>query len=212
MAAAELPPAPFLGDRFAEGLRFASDLHRRQARKTATGEEAGVSYLGHLLGVASIVIDAGGSEDQAIAALLHDAAEDQGGTATLVRIGRDFGDGVEKIVRDCSDWLGDGEKPSWLERKQRYVRELPVKDRASRLVSLADKLYNARAIALDARTDGERVWDRFNAERAQVLSYYGALADAFCASFDGEHELALADELRATVDGLAGGEPIAPLL
>ncbi|UJA21741.1 HD domain-containing protein [Thermoleophilia bacterium SCSIO 60948] len=200
-------PDPRLGDRFADALALTSELHRGQARKTARGEGPGVSYLGHLLGVTSIVIDAGGSEDQAIAALLHDAAEDQGGESVLKRIEERFGPTVEGIVRDCSDWLGDGEKPAWLERKKRYLEHLEDPDAVgedSLLVSLADKLYNARAIELDRRRDGEAVWDRFNADRDSVLWYYRSLADVFARRRPGP----LTDELALVVDALEA-EPAA---
>lgn len=203
MAGGENGPDPPLGDRFAAALALTSELHRSQARKTGADEAAGVSYLGHLLGVAAIVIDAGGSEDMAIAALLHDAVEDQGGRATLERIRDEFGDTAARIVSDCSDWVGDGEKPPWLERKRRYVEHLGELDQDSLLVSLADKLYNARAIALDMRTVGDSVWERFNADGPAVVAYYARLAERFAELRPGP----LADELLDVARSLSN-EPV----
>lgn len=166
-----------MGERFLAGLELAFELHRGQARKTADDEPAGVSYLGHLLGVAAIVIDAGGSEDQAVAALLHDAAEDQGGTHVLGQIESRFGDSVGRIVAECSDTF-EQPKPPWRERKERYLAQLEDASAETLLVSLADKLYNARAIVIDLRSSGSDLWRRFNAD-ADPLWYYGALAETF---------------------------------
>src|SRR5436190_24278179 len=107
--------ATTLGDRFARALALAFELHRHQRRKGS-----GIPYVGHLLGVTSIMVETGGSKDEAIAALLHDAAEDQGGRATLDRIRAEFGETVAGILEECSDSLGEP-KPPWHERKQRYI-------------------------------------------------------------------------------------------
>lgn len=159
------------------GLELAFELHRGQARKTADDEPVGVSYLGHLLGVAAIVIDAGGSEDQAIAALLHDAAEDQGGEAVLERIDREFGSTVRRIVAECSDTF-EQPKPPWRERKETYLAHLGEVSPETLLVSLADKLYNARSIVIDLRASGSEVWRRFNPD-ADPIWYYACLAEIF---------------------------------
>jgi (p)ppGpp synthase/HD superfamily hydrolase len=140
------------------------------------------------------------SEDEAIAALLHDAAEDQGGHATLERIREEFGDGVAAIVESCSDSLGEP-RPPWRERKRAYLEHLENEaDESALRVSLADKLHNVRTIVVDYRALGEPLWDRFNAERDDVLAYYRALAGIFSRRMPG----ALATELTATVEELEG--------
>jgi (p)ppGpp synthase/HD superfamily hydrolase len=149
--------------------------------------------------VTSIVIETGSSEDEAIAALLHDAAEDQGGRQTLERIRTEFGDEVAEIVESCSDSLGEP-KPPWKERKQAYLDHLEEAGDPALHVSLADKLHNARTIVVDYRDVGEALWERFNAERDEVLAYYRALAAIFSRRTPG----ALATELSVTVAELDG--------
>jgi (p)ppGpp synthase/HD superfamily hydrolase len=166
---------PALGFRFEMALVYAFHLHGRQTRKGGT-----IPYIGHLLGVASTVIEAGGDEDLAIAALLHDTVEDQG--VTLQEIDTLFGARVARIVSDVSDLAPEGEErtaANWRWRKERYLAHLRESDRDALLVSLADKLYNARAILHDLRSEGASVWDRFNQPREQQLWYYRELADAF---------------------------------
>lgn len=186
------PPAEagLLGHRFDRAVALARVLHASQARK---GTE--IPYLAHLLAVASLVLDDGGTEDEAIAAILHDAVEDQGGKATLRRIDQLFGANVARIVENCSDTDVEP-KPPWAERKQAYIERLADVDTATLRVSLADKLHNARAILFDLRTLGDQLWDRFNATKEQTLWYYGALADAFEIRYPGP----MAAELRRTVD------------
>jgi GTP pyrophosphokinase len=181
--------SPALGERFTRALDLAFELHRGQTRKGSA-----VPYFGHLLGVTSIVIESGGSEDEAIAALLHDAVEDQGGYATLERIRAEFGQQVATIVEELSDSFGDP-KPPWRERKQGYLEHLEDASQASLLVSLADKLHNMRTILVDYREVGEQLWSRFNAGRDEVLWYYRSLAAAFARLRAG----ALATELGAAV-------------
>jgi (p)ppGpp synthase/HD superfamily hydrolase len=165
--------ATVLTGRFERALDLAFELHHGQSRKGS-----GIPYFGHLLGVASIVIETGGSEDEAIAALLHDAAEDQGGHATVERIRAEFGDSVAEVVEECSDSFGEP-KPPWRERKQAYLAGLEEASGAALAVSLADKLHNMRTIVVDYRAVGDRLWDRFNADRDDVLWYYRSLAAAF---------------------------------
>jgi (p)ppGpp synthase/HD superfamily hydrolase len=181
-----------LGPRFTRALELAYELHAGQTRKGS-----GVPYYGHLLGVTSIVIETGSSEDEAIAALLHDAAEDQGGRETLARIRSEFGDDVADIVESCSDSFGDP-KPPWRERKRAYLEHLEEASDSALRVSLADKLHNARTIVVDYRDLGEALWERFNADRDQVLAYYRALAAIFSRRTPG----ALATELAVTVGEL----------
>jgi (p)ppGpp synthase/HD superfamily hydrolase len=185
-------PTPLLGERFLRALDLALELHRGQARKGSR-----IPYFGHLLGVASIVIETGGAEDDAIAALLHDAAEDQGGRAILERIRAEFGAPVAQVVEECSDSLGEP-KPPWRERKEAYLEHLERASDAALHVSLADKLHNVRTIVVDYRSDGERVWGRFSGERDEVLWYYRSLAVAFARLRPGP----LATELDATVGEL----------
>lgn len=162
--------------KFGEALEFASELHAEQARKGTQ-----IPYVSHLLAVSSIVLEAGGCEAAAIGALLHDAAEDQGGEATLVWIRAKFGPAVEEIVRHCSDDIvADGdEKRPWRERKEAYLARLATTDGDSDalLVSLADKLHNCRSIVNDVRLQGVQVWQRFNAEPADIAWYYASIVE-----------------------------------
>lgn len=163
-----------LTTRFDEALAYASDLHRTQERKGS-----GIPYVGHLLSVASLVIEGGGTEDQAIAGLLHDAVEDQGGAPTLAVIRERFGDGVARIVEECSD-TDEVPKPPWKPRKQRYIDHLVYASKETILVSLADKLDNARAILRDYRTDGPALWDRFSQnDPKEHLWYYRSLLNVY---------------------------------
>jgi GTP pyrophosphokinase len=152
--------------RFREALQFAYDLHEDQERRVS-----GIPYLGHLLGVTALALEFGADEDQAIAALLHDAAEDQGGAETLERIRERFGGRVARMIRDCSDTL-DANKPPWKERKERYLAHLAAAPADSQLVSACDKLYNLRTLVYDYRIHGEALWDRFGGGREGTLWYY----------------------------------------
>lgn len=190
-----MPTTPALGDRFVRALELAFELHAAQTRK---GSE--VPYFGHLLGVTSIVIETCATEDEAVAALLHDAAEDQGGRETLDRIRTEFGEQVADIVESCSDSLGEPKAP-WKERKRAYLEHLQEEASDEALhVSLADKLHNVRTIVVDYRDLGEALWERFNAERDEVLAYYRELAAIFSRRMPG----ALATELSVTVAELEG--------
>ncbi|MEO8246361.1 MAG: HD domain-containing protein [Chloroflexota bacterium] len=165
-------PDPILGDRFSSAVATAVELHGEQARK---GGE--VPYLSHLLGVASLVLEDGGDEDEAIAALLHDAAEDAGGRETLEAIRGYFGERVALIVAGCSDAMpapGESKAP-WEERKAGYLAELREADASVLRVSLADKVHNGRSLLADLAAHGAPVWDRFNAPRDRQAFYYGAL-------------------------------------
>lgn len=182
----------FLTSRFDEAFRYAHEVHATQVRK---GTQA--PYIGHLMGVTSIVLDDGGSEDEAIAALLHDAAEDHGGRERLADIRARFGDAVARIVEDCTDsW--DTPKGPWLERKQAYTRHARTLPPASLRVSAADKVHNAYAILRDLRNSGEAVWDRFNAKSDDVVAYYDRLVRAYRDAGGGR----LVDELDRIVRGI----------
>lgn len=163
-----------LGPRFDDALVYATRLHAAQARKGTD-----IPYVSHLLAVSARVIEDGGSEDEAIAALLHDAVEDQGGTAQLERIHAQFGDRVATIVAGCSDSFDDP-KPPWEERKQGYIHHLSrEEDEGVLRVSLADKLHNASAILRDLRLMGPKIWERFNAGSDEQLWYYESLLEIF---------------------------------
>lgn len=162
-----------LFSRFTEALSYSHELHQKQTRKGTD-----IPYVSHLLAVASLVVEAGGSEEQAIAALLHDAVEDQGGAKTLHEIQRRFGDEVAAIVDHCSD-TDEIPKPPWRDRKERYISGLQEAPEEMILVSIADKLHNARCILIDYREHGDRLWKRFNGGKEGTLWYYRALTDAY---------------------------------
>jgi (p)ppGpp synthase/HD superfamily hydrolase len=161
-----------LGKRFDDALGYALRLHRKQARKGKN-----VPYAAHLLGAAGTVLDFGGNEAQAIAALLHDAAEDHGGRERLEEIRERFGRAVAAMVEDCTDTF-EKKKPEWKPRKQAYIASLPGKNRRSLLVSAADKLDNARAVVADLRKDGPSTLDRFNG-RDETVWYFQELVKTF---------------------------------
>lgn len=165
-----------LGPRFADALGYAAQLHAAQVRKGTQ-----TPYIAHLLAVAGIAIEHGASEDEAIAALLHDAIEDQGGRATAAEIRRRYGEAVEQIVWGCTD-AEVTPKPPWRARKEAYIAHLPDAPASVRLVSAADKLHNARSISADYRALGESLWARFNGGRDGTLWYYRALVTAFRAA------------------------------
>jgi GTP pyrophosphokinase len=190
-----------LGERFEEALRFAAAAHRSQARKGS-----GIPYVGHLLGVCSLVIEDGGDEDEAIAALLHDAPEDQGGEPMLDEIRRRFGDSVAAIVAACSDTF-ESPKPPWRARKESYLEHLDDQPESVLRVSLADKLFNARAILRDYLVVGDELWDRFQAGSNGQLWYYRKLADRFVTLLPGRMAgelVAVVDELERAVDAREG--------
>ncbi len=178
-----------LSSRFEEALVYAARLHARQVRKGTT-----TPYIAHLLGVASLVLESGGDEDQAIAALLHDAVEDQGGLDTLKEIRSRFGERVAAIVDGCTDAY-QLPKPPWRQRKEQYLRRLQDEPEEVRLVSLADKVHNGRAILADLHQDGSTTWKKFKGGKEGTLWYYHALVDVF----QGGTPSYLIDELRRVV-------------
>jgi (p)ppGpp synthase/HD superfamily hydrolase len=159
--------------RFDDAMVYAARLHAKQKRKGTR-----VPYVAHLLATASIALEHGATEDEAIAALLHDAVEDQGGQKTLSAIRRRFGDAVADIVMGCSD-TDATPKPPWRLRKEAHLRHLRRAPRSVRLVAAADKLHNARSIVADLRERGRAAWERFNAGPEEQLWYYGAMVDVF---------------------------------
>lgn len=162
-----------LSDRFENAMVCAARLHRGQVRK---GTE--IPYISHLISVAGIALEYGANEDEAIAALLHDAIEDQGGDQTRQEILRRFGPEVVKIVNGCTD-AEVQPKPPWRERKEAYIEHLKHAPHSVRLVSAADKVHNARAILKDYREAGEALWGRFNGGKDGTLWYYRSLVSVF---------------------------------
>ena len=162
-----------LTTRFNEALVYAAQLHADQFRK-----ETSIPYIAHLLAVASIALENDADEDQAIAALLHDAVEDQGGEKTSQEIKERFGNKVAEIVEGCTD-TDIIPKPPWQKRKEDYISHLKNAGRTVLLVSASDKLHNARAILTDYRQLGESLWSRFNGGKAGTLWYYRSLTETF---------------------------------
>ena len=160
--------------RFADALVYAHQVHDGQLRKGT-----GIPYVAHVLGVAAIALEYGAAEDEAIGALLHDAAEDGGGEPRLAEIRARFGDEVADIVLGCSDSLVQNpeEKLPWRERKEAYLAHLATAGRSICLVSASDKLHNVRAITRDYRAHGDAIWSRFQGRRDATLWYYREVAD-----------------------------------
>jgi GTP pyrophosphokinase len=181
-----------LSDRFTDALTFATQLHAKQTRKGG-----GVPYIAHLLGVASIALEHGANENEAIAALLHDAIEDQGGAATREEIRRRFGNTVTEIVDGCTE-SDLTPKPPWIERKQAYIAHIPEASPSVRLVSASDKLHNARSVLNDYRILGDAVWERFQGGKEGTLWYYHSLVEVFRST----GSTPLIDELERTVKEL----------
>ena len=180
--------------RFIDALTFAAELHAAQTRKISGGP-----YLAHLLAVTAIVLEHGADEDTAIAALLHDAVEDQGGKAARAQIARRFGEAVARIVDGCTD-TDVSPKPPWRERKEAYVANLRVAPPAVRLISAADKLHNVRSMIRDYRRLGEDLWRHFQGGRDGTLWYHRSVVDTL-ASIE---RTPLVDELAAAVAELEG--------
>ena len=162
-----------LSDKFEEALQYAAHVHAGQTRK---GTE--IPFLSHLLGVASLVMEYGGSEEQAIAALLHDTVEDAGGPGRLADIRKRFGEAVADIVDGCTDTL-QRPKPPWRARKAGYIARIPKLNASTRLVAVADKLHNARAVLQGLHETGDAVWKRFKGGKDGTLWYFRCLVQAF---------------------------------
>ncbi len=183
-------------ERFSRAIARATEWHSDQKRK---GTET--PYLSHLLGVASLVLEDGGDEDQAIAGLLHDAAEDAGGEKVLVIIGAEFGERVESIVRSCSDSLTEDReaKLPWAERKEAaiaHLRQAPVE---TLTVAAADKLHNLRSTVVDHAAIGDRVWEKFKTGRNRFFWYHDRLHDVFAERIPNSRSVAA---MTAELEGL----------
>jgi GTP pyrophosphokinase len=183
---------------FESALKYASRLHAKQTRK---GSDA--PYVSHLLAVAAIALEHGATEKEAIAALLHDAVEDQGGQETLDEIRRRYGKRVARIVAACSD-TDHLPKPPWRERKEAYVERLRSEPYSVRLVVAADKLHNARDLLSSYRVQGDDLWSHFNGGRDGTLWYYRAVADALVGAAEPEETQlqAIIDEIDRTLAAL----------
>ncbi|MBC6475797.1 MAG: HD domain-containing protein [Hormoscilla sp. GM102CHS1] len=190
-----------LSEKFTEALTFAAQLHATQKRKGS-----GVPYIAHLLGTASIALEYGANETEAIAALLHDAIEDQGGAPTREEIRRRFGDAVTAIVDGCTD-ADSIPKPPWRQRKEAYIASIPTASASVRLVTAADKLYNARSVLKDYRVLGEDLWQLFAGRKAGTLWYYRSLVEALraAASIPLVEEL---DRVVTQIEQLASGSGV----
>ena len=188
-----------LSENFSEALNYAYELHNHQTRKGTD-----IPYISHLLAVAGLVLEHGGSEEEAIAGLLHDAIEDQaehnGGAAKLrAEIADRFGTDVLAMVEGCTD-TDTQPKPPWRARKEAYIAHIAAAPLSVLRISCADKLHNARTLLLDYREHGEALWDRFTAGGDETLWYYQSLIDAYRSA---GAPAALVEELDRTVSELA---------
>jgi (p)ppGpp synthase/HD superfamily hydrolase len=196
----EQTSTPKLTGQFSKALVYAELKHHNQVRKGGD-----IPYLGHLLTVAGLVINDGGSESQAIAALLHDAVEDAGGPATLEEIKKNFSDDVARMVDECSD-TDQEPKPPWRERKQTYINHLADVGDDTLLISVADKLDNARSMLRDYHEHGPKLWERFTVKDPRDhLWYYGELLKAYrargCSSWMVDELDRVVKELKRLVEG-----------
>ena len=164
-----------LSEKFIQAVSFANEVHKGHVRKGTQ-----IPYISHLMAVASLVMESGGSEDEIIAALLHDAVEDGGGKPVLDKIKERFGQNIASIVDDCTETYEDP-KPPWKGRKESYISHIKEGNPSVQLVSCADKLHNVRCILSDYRQEGETLWNRFNANKEETLWFYQSMADDLAA-------------------------------
>ena len=190
---------PLYTDRFVKALRVAAIVHGDQVRKSTP-----VPYVSHPLGVCSIAQGYGADEEEAIAALLHDALEDVTPTDAAISTVRWFGDRVYRIVEECTDGMPgpDGHKKPTAERRAAYLPRLATADRSALLVSASDKLHNARSIVADLRVVGDKVWERFNLGKEDQLAWYDGLVRTYRAN--PAHHAELVDELARVVQEMRG--------
>lgn len=177
---------------FNDAFLFASRLHDGQMRKGSS-----VPYLSHLMAVSALVMENGGTQDQAIAALLHDTVEDQGGEETLSEIRERFGDDVASIVEECSESLDIKDHP-WRERKEWFLNRIVQMSERGLLVCVADKFHNVQGLINDHRNQGDQMWSSFNAGKTEQLWYYRSVAALLCE----RTENTLATTLSEKVDEL----------
>ena len=170
-------------NKYKKALDFAYKIHFDQKRT-----DTEIPYFTHLVSVSNNVIEDGGTTDEAIGGLLHDAVEDQGGLKTLIKIRKLFGNDVAKIVDECSDTI-IVPKPPWLTRKKKYLSDIKKKGQSSMFVSLCDKLHNGTSIVNDYKRKGKKVWTRFTATPKQVAWYYEGLYKEFSKHLKGHKVL-----------------------
>lgn len=175
----EEPKLTILGPRFEQALLFASQMHARQRRK-----DTGAPYIAHVMGVTALVLEDGGSEEEVIAALLHDSAEDQGGEQVLVEIRKKYGDKIAAIVYECSDTL-DSPKPPWKGRKQGHLTRLEDASREALHIMLADKVYNSRSLLRGLQERGPEIWGKFKGGKEGTLWYFHQMLALFQKHFSG---------------------------
>ena len=195
-------------DLFCNALAYAAEAHKEQRRKRTS-----IPYISHLLGVTAIVLDAGGDETEAIAAVLHDVVEDQplqegGGKGRLADVRARFGDHVAKIVESLSDWVSSDinkkkENSSYADRKITYHNHLRLEaDKSVLIVSAADKLHNVRAMETDFNRIGDELWDRFNGSREQILWNFEQLIAIYRTAVLDDRRAPIVEELATTVERL----------
>lgn len=160
-----------LTDRFSSAVTLALDLHRNQQRKLS-----GTPFVAHLLRVAGTVLEHGADEDTAIAAVLHDAVEDQGGPKAREMIRSRFGERVAGIVDECSD-TDEMPKPPWRQRKEKYLAHLASASPSAQMISAADKLDNIRSLLASYHQSGETAWEHFRGGREGTLWYFRSVRD-----------------------------------
>lgn len=182
-----------LSIRFEQAVAYALRVHSGQLRKSTS-----IPYVSHLLAVAGLVLEHGGDEDEAIAAVLHDAVEDAGGQPRLLDIRQRFGERVADIVLGCTD-TDVTPKPPWRARKEAYIAHLQNASPSARLVSCCDKLHNCRTIVSDLYVHGDQVWKKFTGGRDGTLWYYGTLLEEYRRLEVPRH---LVDELERTVHAM----------
>jgi len=181
-----------LSGKFDEAMVYCNAVHAAQTRK-----KTGMPRIAHLLVVAGTVLEHGGSEEEAIAALLHDAVEDAGGSERLADIGRRFGDVVAGIVEGCSEKTGEKERP-WRERKAAFVQQLASASSSVRLIAMADKLHNGRALLRKLREEGELAWAPYTGKKEGTIWYYRTFLEAM----RGKEPSALIEELDEVVQAV----------
>ena len=177
------------GEQFIDAVGFAVRLHATQVRK-----QSGAPYVSHLLRVAGIVLEHGADEEQAVAAMLHDAIEDQGGPVAYAQIRDRFGQRVADLVAECSD-TDQTPKPPWRTRKEAYLARLPHRSAVAQRISAADKLDNVRALIAAYRVSGETLWEHFRGGRDGTLWYHRSVVDVLQKTLPGP----LVDELACAV-------------
>ncbi|BAY83086.1 metal dependent phosphohydrolase [Calothrix parasitica NIES-267] len=169
-----------LTNKFEQALIYATQLHAKQTRKVDK-----IPYISHLMSVSALILEAGGTEDEAIAGLLHDTVEDQGGKATREEVRQKFGETVVEIVDGCTE-TDITPKPPWKQRKIDYIENIRNGSDSVKLVSLADKLHNARSLLVGYRNKGDKLWDYFSGSKEDKLWFYGELLKIYqqsCVNF-----------------------------